>query len=166
MKKMKKNNCYCVLFLIAVIGTVSCKNKAERIIEGLWKIDTICYKGHEIRECFNPFGNVFFQNIFCRLPSIDNCNGLIARYRSGHWEVHKKNGGLILSIVTENRIFSGTYRMAFKRDSANKHLKMVFVSDSLYVSCVKFMFNCDYHQDLVNDLVEMSRVSNVSECPK
>ncbi len=145
--------------LIISVSFLSCKNKVEETLVGLWSIDTIVYKEYEIRNCLSN-NIISFNNDLCDLPiSRNRCEGLNEFVRKGHVDIifsENSKQPLMLKISSSNEIFGGSHRMIFKKDDLNKLLKMELISDSLYLICRKGLFDYDSNTELVNDLIKIS----------
>jgi hypothetical protein len=145
-----------VLIFIMLSG---CKSNVENTLEGVWSIDTIVYKGYEIRYCLSS-NVISFEEEFCDLAnSVNSCEGLLALAKKGAWQVVYNIDSvppLTLNIRIKNEIFDGTHGMIFRKDEVNKLLKMELRSDSLYVVCRKGLFDYDRSTALMNDLVRKS----------
>jgi hypothetical protein len=137
---------------------IGCGNEVDQVLRGTWSIDTIYYKEKDIRNCV--LTNVIeFEETFCELPTTENyCNGLNEYVSRGTWGTFQTDSiPLLLTIASDNKVFSGNHRINFKKDEINKLLKMELKSDSLYMICRKGLFNYDASKNLVDDLVELSR---------
>lgn len=143
-----------ILFLSFII---SCNSDVKSGVEGMWSIDTISYKGYDIKLCLTL--NVISFDRRAQLPTTGyRCSELITVFDPfGDWEIsNKDNAPLSLRIESKNQLFAGEHQIKFKRNPRNQNLTMEIISPDLYVTCNKFLFSCDENEALVNRLIMLS----------
>lgn len=151
-----------LLILIAFIPfgiCTSCQTTVESTIEGLWTIDTIEFRGYDIKPCL--IGNVvsFKTDKLVNFPTAE-CNELQFNGKDelGTWEVIKSTheGDTIpfsLKFTCGNEVFHGFHKIVFHKDEKNKLLKMEIFSKELYIICKKVFHQYDSNIELM-DLLE------------
>jgi len=152
---------------IVTLLTLSCCTKNYKVtsaIEGWWTIDTIYFKNYNIRTCLGDNSLFFHFDKKSHFPAArNNCGDVIkgsfdntGLIELSHSNLQNDTIPFRLIIKTKNQLFSGTYRIAFDKDSKNHLLKMELISDKLYVICRKGLFDYDDNADFVNELEKIT----------
>ena len=127
-------------------------------------MDTIYFKNYSIRTCLGNNSLFFYFDKKSIFPIAgENCGNIITGSFDETGEISLVNSNLKndtipfrLLIKTRNRLFSGSYKIAFDKDSKNHLLKMELISDKLYIVCRKGLFDFDANVDLVNELEKIT----------
>lgn len=138
----------------------SCQNKVAGTIHGWWTIDTLWYSNDgDIRRCLFSNSIFFNKDASCELPTTGNrCQGIETFDPKGTWKlIHTDTVPFMMNIKTKNKIFSGLHEVYFFKDEQHRLLKMVLLSDSLYMVCRKGMFDYDSHLKTINELMKQSQ---------
>lgn len=136
---------------------ISCEEKAVlRGVTGAWSIDTIEYRGYDVKPCLATNLLVFKADKLVDIPRIfSECNTLHSTEKTGHWEVRKTRNDTLpykIMFLTKDSIFQGEHIIVFHREKESRQLKMEVVSDSLYMVCTKLMFIYGAHLALTERL--------------
>lgn len=153
-----------ILFLGAFALLSSCSDKLDKAMEGSWSIDTIYYKGYDVRVCLSLNVLTYHGNYIADLPVAHNrCETVIKNStdRTGSWEIVKSSLPndtipLRMKFVTGNELFAGTHKIVFYKDLPNKLLKMEIYSDDLYIVARKGLFNFDSNIKMIDYLEKIS----------
>lgn len=149
-----------IISTITFFLCTSCRNKVDKGIIGWWSMDTIYYKGYDIKYCL-WLNTISFRKNSCEFEETNgNCLDINESGKYGTWKVNTDNIPYTLEIRSENKIFDGKHTIKFKRDDGNKLLKMEIESDSLYIVCRKGLFNYKENEKLINELVEEDSVTS------
>ena len=142
------------ILLLSIFTLTSCKDKVNHTLEGCWSIDTIYYKGKDIRFCFLSNVIDFFEKSKCELPfTEDSCNNIITTDSLGSWMVIKSDTfPRYIKIDSKNFIFAGTHKLIFYKDEKNKLLKIKLTSDHLFIIARKGFFDFDENINTINKL--------------
>lgn len=148
-----------VLIISLVVFTLfnSCKPVIKKSISGKWVVETIAYNNVLINECLLLNLMTFDRNKTCELPIVAFCPEYDIVTSNGNWILQETDSiPLMLTIDTDNRIFSGNHRLIFYRDEKANLFRMEVISDSLYMLCNKNLYNNGLSQDIMNYLVKVS----------
>lgn len=149
-----------LLYIFIALVLSSCNDsKVKSIIDGLWSIDSksIIYKRIDISGCI--LGNTIYFGDNCRLPvTHDYCSELTTSYdETGTYELIPHDNGYKIKFDTENELFSDQeFDVFFDKDEEKSFLKMILVSDSLWLKCTKASFNYEGNKDLVEELIRIT----------
>lgn len=155
----------CFIFLcLGIISITSCKTKIETTVQGWWTIDTIYYKGYDLRTCLIGNSLDFKINKQSILPIAEKyCEPAVTKSYSKLANIEiiqsvnlKDTIPFRMKITTDNEVFAGIHKLVFYKDDPNKLLKMEIWSDSLYIICRKGLFNFDKNIKLINELEKIS----------
>ncbi|MES2655846.1 MAG: hypothetical protein V4620_09675 [Bacteroidota bacterium] len=156
----------CLLFTVLfILG--SCKSNINKVIEGTWIVDTIYYKGYDVKPCVLANMIIFFEkNNRASLCEIDNrcVEALIGKNiktDEGSWEIiqsiNKKDTiPISIKFTTDNEIFKGIHKLVFYKEDAKQILKIEVYSDNLYMICSKTQYNYDGNREVLNELEKLS----------
>ncbi|MES2382880.1 MAG: hypothetical protein V4538_17665 [Bacteroidota bacterium] len=145
----------------------SCKTNINKVMEGTWVVDTIYYKGYDVKPCVLANMIIFFEkNNRASLCKIDNrCDealiGKNIKTDEGSWEIiqsinKKDTMPLSIKFNTKNEIFTGVHKLVFHKEDKKKLLKIEIFSDDLYMICVKTLFYYDSNKELIDELEKLS----------
>ncbi|CAN5315922.1 hypothetical protein BH09BAC5_BH09BAC5_07710 [soil metagenome] len=157
-----KTTCKLFLILLCSVWFYSCDNKSkiEDTIQGWWTIDTLVYKGVELRYNLDLNTISFTEQGDCELPLVRNGECTYVRLTSekeGFWEINESDSVPIkLTFDTKNSMFDGSYRLIFKKDPINKLLKMEIYSKGMNLICRKGLFSYDENIELIEELIRTS----------
>lgn len=154
------------LIFITIISLVllSCDNKINSAIEGIWVIDILEYKNYDVKLCFYSNGLIFSNGGKMKLPQNGKrCPEILTNDfdESATWEISKSDNlhdtlPLKIKFNTRNKILSGTHHLVFHRDERYKLLKIEVWSDSLYMVCAKTLFHYDSNIEFIKELEKVS----------
>ena len=127
---MKKS----LLLIILILFCISCKNKVEQKLIGLWTIDVI----DAPRLSENLLTNMvsFKKDGTCLLPT--TINDPIGK---GTWMLNEKDS--TITIKTDKNPLAGSYSFVFQKDEKNKLFKLILKSKDISLRCSKGLFNFD-----------------------
>jgi hypothetical protein len=158
---MKNKSLFILLFSFLIFQ--SCKDKQEKIIQGLWSIDCIHYQDDDFRYCLYLNLVKFEKNGECNLPSVRCIEFRNGRNEFGNWELIKNDKTISLVIKSNNEIFNNNYEISFYKDEVNKLLKMNLISEDLNIWMSKGLFDFDNNIDLINHLTNGKFFSNCKD---
>jgi hypothetical protein len=152
-----------ILVLISLALFSCSKAKINNAIDGIWSMDTIYYRNHDVKLCLSS-NIIEFDSRNSQFPvTMNNCGSIMKNSysRSGEIEIINsefKNDTIPfrIRIKTDNEIFSGVHKIVFYKDEYHQLLKMEIFSDDLYVVCRKGLFNYNNNIKLMNDLEDLS----------
>jgi len=151
---MKKNNLL-IFVIVSACLFQSCNKDINKLIVGMWSIDTIYYQNTDFKLCLN-LNVIQLNDQSCELPDIDNRCGFISKGGASYWEINwEERNPLILNIYGNNHIFNGQHTLKFKKDEINKLLKMEIESDDLLIICRKGLLDYDGNLNAIESLLEM-----------
>jgi hypothetical protein len=154
-------NRICLLFLYSsflFFNLISCKNdKIGSIVSGTWIIDTIIYKGLDVKLCLSVNSLSFKVNdSSCRTPVIltQYCQiDSIANKEVGQWSLSTLSGKEYqITLTNVTSIFSGKSKMYFINDRKNKLLKAKIYTNNLNIIMKKMIFSYDKNEKIINKI--------------
>ncbi len=156
-------NIFPKIFLLIVLASASsCGNDVTNTINGMWSIDSLVYKGVDIRNCLLS-NLIVFHDKSINLPvTEDRCAGFEEFNENGNWKlIENSEIPILVNVNSKNALFKGNLRVEFYPDYNEKLLKMRLSSDSVCVICSKFLFDFDKNRTLVNFLSNKSQAGVV-----
>lgn len=157
---MKKIDISFFFMLMTSLIFQSCVENEEvnNTIKGMWSIDSgeIIYQEEiDITLCLES--NIIIFDETCSLPTlIESCTiNIDANNGTGKYELKANEAGYTLEFDTENKLFSDQiFEVYFDKDERKKLLKMILVSENLWLKCTKGLFN--YDANLVDYLIKIT----------
>lgn len=127
-------------FILIFFILFSCNYKLNKKIVGTWTIDEIIVGGQNIRLdlLVNMIG--FKKDGDCYLPTTMDQNKADIK---GVWILTQIGNKNYIKINSSNKVFAGTYELAFENDYENKLFKMILKSDKVYLKCSKLLHDFD-----------------------
>jgi hypothetical protein len=163
MERKVKFILFSIAGIIALFSSCSKTREIKTTIQGLWTIDTIYYKGVDMQYCLQSDNMFKFDGSGeCILPITENnCAGFSTFVKTGNWDIVRTDSiHIILNIQTPNSMFSGKFKIVFKKDDNERLLKMEIKSSNLYLVCRKGLYSYSGNMDVINDLVNISQKNN------
>ncbi|MCU0435620.1 MAG: hypothetical protein MUC87_19325 [Bacteroidia bacterium] len=161
---MKKNfkGLISIIALACCIHFFSCeKSIAKRNITGLWVIDTLIYKGNNIKYCLGNNAISFDKTGACTVPEVIrfNCTSdSITNRRNGTYlfsEMPSQEHKLELNWVTS--IFKGNHNLYFINNTQRQVLMAKIYSDSLYMVVSKMLVNYTQQELMIRQIAKETR---------
>lgn len=156
---MKNKFLISIAFIIWISILSSCRSKIDYTITGWWTIDSIIFKGNDIRYCLLS-NSIDFNQSDCKLPITENfCNGIVESWeRKGNWNTFSNDNSMFnIDIQSKNVIFNGRHRIVFYKNETQKLLMMEFISNDLTMVCRKGLYDYDRNIKTINYLIEKSK---------
>jgi hypothetical protein len=137
MKKLIVLQVFMLLFMVYLL--TSCKKSWTREIEGgIWLVDSINFKGNDIKHCLMVNAVSFKNDKTVHLPGVNwgLCSKIYEPEETGFFKTSEigKDSAVII-FTSNNRIFKGKH-LLLKREVPNQ---VQIRSDSLFVVLVRIL---------------------------
>ena len=141
--KSKNNKFYCLVLLFFIF--ISCTNKNEKKIIGLWsiEIDSCIVYHREWRIVDNLI--IFESDNSVKLPEIFPQK---VKANEGKWKIVNNDS---IYFIAPNNPLHGKYKFHFYKDYKNQQFKAKFTNDSTTIICSKSILGSNYN---TNDLLD------------
>jgi hypothetical protein len=150
-----------LIFGLALIFHSCIDHKVDKVVQGIWSIDKGClvYKKVDISNCMNS--NIIVIGESCRFPKTRKnfCTDIInANDDAGTYELISQDNGYRIIFDTKNELFSDQeFDVLFDKDEEEGLLKMILVSNSLWIRCTKGLFDYDANKEFVEELIRVTQ---------
>ena len=130
-----------ILYSVLIFCNLSCSNKLEKDLEGLWEISNTYLNNRKFEAEFLSNSMSFNRNYHCGLP-IRDIDERKANGESGKWKLLNHNNPYYLEIESSNLLFNRIFlieKFNKQKDmkTGYKFIEMTLVSDSLKIELIR-----------------------------
>ncbi len=142
--------CICLFFL-------SCTSIENQAVEGSWSIDEINYMHYDLKMCM-LVNIIDFDKDIIVLPNFSNCDDIFVNDRQSTWRLIKSDSvPFLMEINSKNEAFNGVYKVIFEEDREFKLFRMILLSEDVFISMRKGLFDFDNEIERYKEIVDESQ---------